>query len=79
MTKHKKHVEGEEPKEKKTIKDQEQQVKGTSAAEEKTAGNKPEEEQAIITGPSLEEQLAESKDRYLRLSAEFDNLSLIHI
>jgi Molecular chaperone GrpE (heat shock protein) len=38
-------------------------------AEKKIAEN----EQPKIAGPSLEEQLAESKDRYLRLSAEFDN------
>lgn len=72
MTKHKKPKEGEEPKEKETLHGQEQQVKN-NAAEENLENEKGEGEQPQITGPSLEEQLAESKDRYLRLSAEFDN------
>lgn len=70
MTKHKKHQEGEEPKEKETVNTQEPQAQENAQAEQNAEKN---EEAQVTAGPSLEEQLAESKDRYLRLSAEFDN------
>jgi len=71
MTKHKKHQEGEEPKKKETVNAQEPQVQDNAQVDQ--TEEKSEGEQIVVTGPSLEEQLAESKDRYLRLSAEFDN------
>ncbi|HUX53520.1 MAG TPA: nucleotide exchange factor GrpE [Williamwhitmania sp.] len=71
MTKHKKQQEGEEPKKKETVNAQEPQVQDNAQVDQ--TEEKSEGEQIVVTGPSLEEQLAESKDRYLRLSAEFDN------
>ena len=45
----------------------EEKIKDAAAKEEKKTDNK------VSTEPTLEEKLAESRDKYLRLSAEFDN------
>jgi len=73
MTKRKKHQEGEEPNEKEPMTAQDSEVQENTTTNTDAEKKIAENEQPKIAGPSLEEQLAESKDRYLRLSAEFDN------
>jgi len=66
MTKHKKQAAAEELHEKEVVSNETTE----QAATESTSVS---EEKEVVAEPSIEEQLADYKDRYVRLNAEFDN------